>query len=81
MSFRAYSGPPGTDRISPLEKERMLYKEVGSVDEAIAWANHVKDSGRVVLLIEGDDGTRLDRTDIAKSLHRFSSETVSRHPG
>ena len=54
----------------------MLYKEFGTLDEAMAWANHVKDSGRVVLFIEGDDGTRLDRSDIAKELHRFSSELI-----
>ncbi|MGP0089199.1 MAG: hypothetical protein ACLPKB_04470 [Xanthobacteraceae bacterium] len=52
----------------------MLFKEFGSLDEAIAWANHVKDSGRVALLNEGDDGTRLDRSEIAMALHRFSGE-------
>ncbi len=46
----------------------MLFKEFGSLDEAIAWANHVKDSGRVALLNEGDDGTRLDRSEIAMAL-------------
>jgi len=38
--------------------------------------NHIRGSGRVALLIEGDDGTRLDRGDIAKALHRSSSENV-----
>ncbi len=71
MSYRVYSGPAGSERISPIEKDRMLYKEFGTLDEAVGWANHVKDSGRSVLLIEGDDGTRLERPDIAKALHRF----------
>jgi hypothetical protein len=81
MSYRAYSGPAGAQPISAGEKERMLFKELGSLDEAISWANHVKDTGRVVLLIEGDDGTRLDRSDIAKALHRFSSEHVRHGKG
>jgi hypothetical protein len=74
MRYRAYSGPAGTQAVSHPENERMLFKEFGSLDEAIAWANHVKDSGRVALLIEGDDGTRLDRSEIAMALRRFSSE-------
>jgi hypothetical protein len=76
MSYRAYSGPAGSEPISHLDKERMLFKEFATLDEAIAWANHIKSSGRVALLIEGDDGTHLDRGDIAKALHRFSSENV-----
>jgi hypothetical protein len=76
MRYRVYSGPAGSERISPLEKERMLFKEFGTLDEAVAWANHVKDGGRVALLIEGDDGTHLERADIAKALHRYSSEHV-----
>ncbi len=80
MSYRVYSGPAGSERISPIEKHRMLYKEFAILDEALAWANHVKDEGRVALLIEGDDGTRLDRSDLAKALHRVSGEHV-KHPG
>ena len=78
MSYRVYSGPAGSERISPIEKDRMLYKEFGTLDESLAWANHVRESSRVVLLIEGDDGTRLDREDIAKALHRFSGEHIKR---
>jgi len=76
MSYRAYSGPAGSEPMSHQDKQRMLFKEFGTLDEAIAWADHVKHSGRVALLIEGDDGTRLDRGGIAKALHRFSSEHV-----
>lgn len=76
MSYRAYSGPAGTQAMSRPEKERMLFKEFGTLDDAIAWANQVKDSARVALLIEGDDGTRLDRNEIAMALRRFSGEPV-----
>jgi len=36
MSYRAYSGPAGSEPISHLDKERMLFKEFGTLDEAIA---------------------------------------------
>jgi len=68
MSYRVYSGPRGSESIAPMQKETQLYKELGSLDEAISWARHVSESGRVALLIEGDDGTRLDRQAIATAL-------------
>jgi len=66
--YRVYSGPRGTQRISPLEKERWLFKEFGSFDDAMSWAAHVRKEGRVALLIEGDDGTSLSKTEIAAAL-------------
>jgi hypothetical protein len=68
MSYRVYSGPRGSDAISPLEKDRHLYKEFSLLDEAMSWARHVNDSGRVTLLIEGDDGTRLTEQQIVTAL-------------
>jgi hypothetical protein len=38
MTYRVYSGPPGTEMVPPLEKERWLYKEFGLLDEALGWA-------------------------------------------
>jgi hypothetical protein len=69
MSYRAYSGPRGSQAVSPLEQEHLLYKEFDTLDGALAWARHVNESGRVTLLIEGDDGTRLDKRDVATALH------------
>ena len=68
MTYRVYSGPPGSKAVPPMEKERWLYKEFGLLDEALSWARHVNDGGRVTLLIEGDDGTRLSKTEIAAAL-------------
>jgi hypothetical protein len=68
LSYRVYSGPRGADAISPLEKDRMLFKEFESLDQALSWARHVNDSGRTTLLIEGDDGTHLTRPEIASAL-------------
>lgn len=68
MMYRVYSGPRGTQSVSPLEKERWLFKELGSFDDAMSWARHVRKSGRVALLIEGDDGTHLTKTEIAAAL-------------
>src|SRR4051794_40202756 len=68
MTYRVYSGPPGTDVVPPLEKERWLYKEFGLLDEALGWARHVNSGGRVTLLIEGDDRTQLPKREIAAAL-------------
>jgi hypothetical protein len=68
MTYRVYSGPRGSQAISPLEKDRHLFKEFAMLDEALGWARHVNDSGRVTLLIEGDDGTRLTKQQIAATL-------------
>lgn len=65
MRYRVYSGPRGTTKISATDKDRMLFKEFASLDAALGWARHLTESGRVPLLIEGDDDTRLDRRAIA----------------
>ena len=68
MTYRVYSGPPGSEAVPVMEKERWLYKEFGLLDEALGWARHVNSGGRVTLLIEGDDGTRLTKTEISAAL-------------
>ena len=77
MTFRVYSGPRGSQSISPLEKDRHLYKEFSLLDEAMNWARHINDSGRVALLIEGDDGTRLTKQKIVTALK--SPDTMESH--
>jgi hypothetical protein len=69
MRYRVFIGPPGTETIAPLEKDRFLFKEFVSLDDAFSWARHVNHSGRVTLLIDGDDGTRLTKPEIAAALH------------
>ena len=66
--YRVYSGPPGSAITSPLEKARMLFKEFGTLDAALMWARHLSASGRLPLLIEGDDGTRLEKAGLAAAL-------------
>ncbi len=68
MGYRVYSGPRGSQIGSALDKERLLYKEFDTLDGAFAWARHVNDGGRVTLLIEGDDGTRFSKQEIAGTL-------------
>ena len=68
MGYRVYSGPRGSEPISPLEKDRHLFKEFTLLDEAMSWARHVNGSGRVTLLIEGDDGTRMNKQQVAAAL-------------
>src|ERR1700728_5363308 len=79
MTFRVYSGPRGSQSISPLEKDRHLFKEFGTLDEALSWARHVNNGGRVALLIEGDDGTRLTTQQIVTALKNPDSETSAEH--
>ncbi len=76
MRYRVYSGPRGSQEVSPLEKDRLLYKEFAALDDALSWAQHVERDGRVALLIEGDDGTHLDKREIAKALKHQSSESA-----
>lgn len=68
MNYRVYSGPRGSESIAPLDKGRHLFKQFNLLDEAMSWARHVNASGRVTLLIEGDDGTRLGKQQIAAAL-------------
>jgi hypothetical protein len=68
MTHRVYSGPRGSQFISPLDKDRHLFKEFNTLDEALSWARHLNNGGRVALLIEGDDGTRLTKHQIVIAL-------------
>ena len=68
MTYRVYSGPRGSQSISPLDKDRHLYKEFSVLDDAMGWARHINNNGRVALLIEGDDGTRLTKQQIVTAL-------------
>ena len=79
MTYRVYSGPPGTETVPPMEKERWLYKEFGLLDDALGWARHVNHDGRVALLIEGDDGTQLTKREISAALrHPEESDRAPR---
>jgi hypothetical protein len=74
MTYRVYTGPPGTERVSPLERSRWLYKEFHLLDDALSFARYVNMGRRVALLIEGDDGTELDRRGIATALNHLEHE-------
>jgi len=79
MTYRVYSGPRGSQSISPMEKDRYLYKEFNLLDEAMSWARHVNNGGRVVLLIEGDDGTRLTKQEIVAALNHSEAGDAHEH--
>jgi hypothetical protein len=68
MRYRVYSGPHGSEDVSPLTKDKLLYKECVGMDAALSWARHLEKNGRVALLIEGDDGTRMDRRAVGDAL-------------
>ena len=68
MAYKVFTGAPGSEAISPVEKDRWLFKEFADLDEALAFAQAVKQKGAVPLSIEGDDGTRLNKYEIADAL-------------
>lgn len=76
MRYRVYSGPKGSGELSPLAKQQMLFKEFAVLDDALSWARHVERDGRVPLLIEGDDGTVMDRRAIADALRVGEREQI-----
>ncbi|MFZ1948551.1 MAG: hypothetical protein WB037_09680 [Pseudolabrys sp.] len=78
MRYRVYSGPKGSTDVSPLEKPQLLFKEFAVLDDALSWARHLEESGRIPLLIEGDDGTRLDRRAIVDALRVGTREQLVR---
>ena len=47
MAYKVFTGPPGSEAISPLEKDRWLFKELSNMDEALAFAQAVKRRGAV----------------------------------
>lgn len=76
MRFRVYSGPRGSEDVSPMTKDKLLFKEFSALDDALSWARHIEREGRVPLLIEGDDGTRMDRRSIVNALRVGMREDV-----
>jgi len=80
MSYRVYSGPKGSGDVAPLAKSQALFKQFEALDEALSWARHIGETGRVPLLIEGDDGTRLDRRDIGNVLGVGAREQIGAGP-
>jgi len=79
--YRVYSGPQGSERVRPLEKDHLLFKQFAALDEAIGWARHLDGSGRVALLIEGDDGTRLTAPEIVAALRHPEFESSEKAKG
>ena len=77
--YRVYSGPRGSEAVPAIEKSRWLFKEFGALDDALGWARHVNDGGRVALLIEGDDGTCLTKSEIATTLQHSEAIRAPRH--
>jgi hypothetical protein len=76
MTYRVYSGPKGSGDVAPLDKSQMLFKEFAGLDEALSWAGHMEQTGRAPLLIEGDDGTRMDRRAVVNALRVSAREAV-----
>jgi hypothetical protein len=73
FSVATTTGTKGND-VSNLQRpagirDHLSAGESNTLDDALAWARHVNEGGRVALLIEGDDGTHLGKREIAGALH------------
>jgi len=71
-----HNGPRESEDISPIAKSAMLFKQFTTLDDALSWARHVDREDRVPLLIEGDDGTRMDRRAIGDALRVGQREQI-----
>jgi hypothetical protein len=80
MAFRVYSGPKGSTDVAPLDKSQVLFKQLTTLDEALSWARHLEQTGRVPLLIEGDDGTCMNRRAIIDALRVGMREEFGGQP-
>jgi hypothetical protein len=78
MSYRLYLAPAGSAEPSPLEWDTSLYKEFQRLDEALGFARHTNDGNRVAILIIGDDGTRMNRREIAAALSQSTQNIPER---
>lgn len=66
--YRAYFGTPGCGSVPPLEKDQWPSRAFATLDDALLWARQVAKRGTAVIAIEGNDGTRLSRHEIAWGL-------------
>lgn len=68
IAYRVYSAPKGVDDFSLIARRRTLFKQFETFDDALAWARNVDQAGDVPLIIDGDDGTYVDRVELAAML-------------
>jgi hypothetical protein len=72
MSYRLYLGPAGAEELKSSEGGA-LYKEFRLFDDALHFARSLRRKDRVALLLEGDDGTRMNRREIAAAVEQNSA--------
>lgn len=60
--YTVYFGPRGS---GALFKAQLSSKRFSSLPEALIWAHGVSEKGRAVIRLEGDDGTDLNRSELA----------------
>jgi hypothetical protein len=70
--YRAYYGAEKGTGVPPLEKERWPCRQFENLDQALLWSQAVAKHGTAVIAIEGDDGTQLNRSEIAGYLRQLS---------
>ena len=68
MRYRVYSGERDARGLSPRDRSRTPYTEFDYAEDALLWAQRLREHGRVALLVIGDDGTRMGKQEIADAI-------------
>jgi hypothetical protein len=63
--YTVYFGPKGCGDRAGSYAAQLLSKRFASVSEALLWAHVAAGRGSAVLRLQGDDGTDLNRDDLA----------------
>ena len=76
MRYRVYSGPKGSGEVGPWRRTTCCSRN--SPGSTTRWPGRATSerNGRVPLLIEGDDGTRMNKRAIADALRVGTREQI-----
>lgn len=81
MAFRLWCGLAKTQEEFAAAKPRWMPKVADSSDDALWWAMKVNDLGlEIAWEIEGDDGSRPNRQEIAEMIWRRRHELIANPP-
>jgi hypothetical protein len=78
--FTVYFGPKGSRTRAGSHAGQLSSKQFASLPEALLWAHGVARAGRAVLRLEGDDGTDLNRSDLACAFRLLAGPDGVRWP-
>lgn len=78
--YTVYFGPKGSGERTESYAGQLSSRRFSSLPEALLWARGVAGKGSAVLRLQGDDGTDLNRNDLACAFRLLSSPDGSFSP-